>query len=248
MTMLLKASRLCFTHPHADDAQPSLEHATFTLERGALTLVLGENGSGKTTLLRVLAGLYEPDDGILEWEGHSSLRPILALVPQDPDHYIIGSLVREDLLLAIAPDDREAQARALSLARDFGLEEHLDAPVQALSYGQKKKLCLCSALAAQPQLLLLDEPFAGLDYPAALFMRRALARNKEQGITQVLVTHDLDLSADLADSCMVLHRGRLIRQDVPEAVYPHLAAYGVRPPCWWFTGGSAPLWDAQNAE
>lgn len=244
--MLIAASSLVFRHPGAE--RDALDTLSFSLEQGRLCCLAGVNGSGKSTLLAVLAGLFPPASGTLRVAGRelpqeaARLRGKVALVPQDPDRYILGSLVEEDLLLGIDALDDAARQRALSLADAFGLGGFLQQPVHTLSYGQKRKLCLASALAGGPELLLLDEPFSGLDHPASLAMRDILRRNKAAGLTQIVVTHDLDLVADLADTFLLLREGRLECLGDKDAVFPRLLAAGVRPPCSWFSGGSAPVW------
>lgn len=247
--MIAQAAHVFFRHPGAD--RDTLKDLSFAVREGELLCLLGVNGSGKSTLLALLAGLFPPASGELTVDGHRlpgqafRLRGSVALVPQDPDVYILGSLVEEDLLLGLDPDDEDARTRALGFARLFGLDEALDQPVHTLSYGQKRKLCLASALASRPRLMLLDEPFAGLDHPSATAMREALIRNRDAGLTQVVVGHDLDLMADVADSFMLLRDGEILATGAEEAVFPRLLGAGVRPPCWWFTGGG-PAWLRQE--
>ena len=249
--MLITASSLVFRHPGAE--RNALDALSFTLGQGRLCCLVGVNGSGKSTLLAVLAGLFPPASGTLRVAGctlpgeAARLRGKVALVPQDPDRYILGSLVEEDLLLGIDAQDNAAQERALDFACAFGLGDSLQQPVHTLSYGQKRKLCLASALAGSPELLLLDEPFAGLDHPASLAMRGILCRNKAAGLTQIIVTHDLDLAADLADMFLLLREGRLECCGDSAAVFPRLLAAGVRPPCSWFSGVPAPAWTEKTA-
>lgn len=237
---MIRAAGLSFRHRGA--GEDALRGLDFTVRDGDLICLAGRNGSGKSTLLGLLAGVYAPSSGSLELDAPEGRKAGVGLVPQDPDIYILGSLVEEDLLLALDPDDRAARDRALGLAERFGLEGLLGEAVHVLSYGQKKKLSLASALAAAPDLLLLDEPFAGLDYPAALAMREALAENKRLGLTQIVCEHDLDLVADLADAFLLLNSGRLVGAGEREAVFPLLEDNGVRPPCWWFSGKNSPLW------
>lgn len=243
--MSIAATNLSFRHPGASG--DTLKNLTFTVPQGECLCLLGVNGSGKSTLLALLAGLFPQASGDLTVAGSVlpreafKLRGTVALVPQDPDVYILGSLVEEDLCLGLERDDDAGKERALGFARLFGLGDILAQPVHTLSYGQKRKLCLASALAARPTILLLDEPFAGLDLPAAAAMREALARNKSAGLTQVVVGHDLDLMADIADSFMLLQGGELVVAGNANAVFPRLLEAGVRPPCWWFTGGG-PAW------
>lgn len=247
--MIITASNVSFRHPGA--GRDTLKNLSFAIRAGELLCLLGVNGSGKSTLLALLAGLFPQASGELTVAGTIlpreafKLRGDVALVPQDPDVYILGSLVEEDLLLGLENDDEAGKQRAIGFARLFGLGDVLSQPVHTLSYGQKRKLCLASALASRPKILLLDEPFAGLDHPAAMAMREALARNKAAGLTQVVVGHDLDLMADIADSFMLLKDGEIVIAGNGETVFPRLLASGVRPPCWWFSGGG-PAWLAKK--
>ena len=244
--MIIEAKNLTFRHPGAD--RDTLKELTFSVEEGECLCLLGVNGSGKSTLLAVLAGLLAQAEGELSVAGNElpreafKLRGKVALVPQDPDVYILGSLVEEDLFLGLDADDEEGRKRAVGFARLFDLGDQLQQPVHTLSYGQKRKLCLASALASRPRILLLDEPFAGLDHPATMAMREALSRNKGAKLTQVVVGHDLDIMADLADSFMLLKDGKILAHGDSDDVFPRLSANGVRPPCWWYTHGKSPLW------
>lgn len=241
---MIIAENLSYTYPYSE--APAVRDLVLNIPAGSLTCLLGNNGSGKTTLLHILAGLLKAE-GELRIMGRSfteaaeEIRNSLALLPQEPDLYILGSTVAEDLHLSLAPGDAASLARADELAGRFGLDRLLDRPVQTLSHGEKRKLCLASALAGEPRLLLMDEPLAGLDYPAALELRRLIMANKAQGITQVISLHDLEMLGDLADLCLVLRQGEAALAGRPEEIYPSLAGLGLKPPCWWRCGLPGPL-------
>ena len=260
---MIRVERLSFAYPDGGfqpgsgsgpDDGLALSDISLTLPASSLCWLLGVNGSGKSTLLSLLAGLFEPlggtialADGSPAYPGESARKKggqqglRAAFVPQNPDTYLMGATVREDLLLSTDPIGDGAQ-EAVALATELGLAPLLDRPVHALSYGQKRKLCLASALASGPELLLLDEPFSGLDHPSALVVRQVLARNRERGLLQVITGHTLDMAGDMADLFVVLQAGRLVCQGDGAAVFPRLASHGIRPPCWWYTGGQGPLW------
>ena len=246
---MIETENLNYTYPQ--NHAPSVRDLSLSIPEGALACLLGNNGSGKTTLLHILAGLLKAE-GALRILGRSfadgadEIRAALALLPQEPDLYILGSTVAEDLRLSSARDEAAALARAAELAGRFGLEALMDKPVHALSHGEKRKLCLASALAGAPRLLLMDEPFAGLDYPAALELRRILIANKAQGITQVVSLHDLELLGDVADLCLVLQDGGLALAGRPMEIYPRLAGFGLKTPCWWLCGRASPPVTAPN--
>jgi len=242
---MIRAEALSFAYPGGG---PALDAVSFALPRGALCGVVGANGSGKSTLLALLAGLFAPTDGALSVGGHAApagedaIRRLAALVLQDPDQQIIGATVEEDLLLGLSPGDAGRRAAAEALAARFGLSDR-DAPVHTLSLGSRRKLCIVTALRDAPELLLLDEPFAGLDYPAAREMRAILRANRAAGLTQVIAAHDLEPFADLADRWLVLDRGRLAATGATAEVFAELPRHGVRPPCSWIAGRGIEPWE-----
>ena len=220
-----------------------LANVSFSLPSGCILGLAGANGAGKSTLLALLAGIHAPQAGTILTDGSPAdpkrLRGFSALVMQEADLAIIGSTVEEDLLLGVEEERRE---EALTLAAGLGLGD-VGRPVQTLSYGQKRKLCLATAMLRRPRLLLLDEPFAGLDYPGVREMRRLIARNREAGLTQVVALHDLEPLADLADNWLVLRAGRQEALGAAAEVFPRLKELDVRPPCSWQTGLGLRPWD-----
>ena len=216
---------------------------------GKLVVLAGANGSGKSTLLAILAGLFAPGAGTVRVAGHSApgreraIRGAARLVLQDADLQMLGGTVAEDLFLGLAPDDAASRDTAMALARRFALDHCLDRPVHTLSHGQKRKLCLATALTAKPCVLLLDEPLSGLDFPAMREMRDILAQGRSQGLTQIVSAHDLEPLADLADRLAVLDKGRLVLFGPPTDVLDAARAHGVRPPCSWRHGRGLEDWD-----
>lgn len=244
---MIKSSNLSFCYPGS--TRDSLHDLNFTVPKGSLACLLGSNGSGKSTLLALLAGLYRPALGSLEVGGYPAdkqqreIRAICALVPQNPDLYLLGSTLREDLYLGLPPrqDKAEEKARAERICAAMGLGDLLDEPVQTLSFGQRRKASLASALMRRPALLLLDEPFSGLDFSAQLHLRSLLTKLRQQGTTQVIATHDLDMTGDLANSFFLLKDGLLFAKGTQKEVFPCLEKADVRPPCWWLHGACGPL-------
>lgn len=231
----------------------ALEGVDLEVPAGELLCLAGANGSGKSTLLALMAGLYAPGKGGLCLDGHASpgqedrIRRSAGLVFQEADLQILGSSPEEDLLLGMGTVTRENEAEKLDQARAmaarFGLEQKLQDPVQSLSYGQKRKLCLAAVLLADPAVILYDEPMSGLDYPAMREMRAILAANKANGLTQVVSAHDLEPVVDLADTLAVLHRGRLVLHGPPGDILDRVAEYDVRPPCSWRAGLGITPWE-----
>mgnify|MGYP000058220615 CR=1 FL=1 len=219
--------------------QSVVSGVSFHLEQGGLTVLAGANGSGKSTLLLLLAGLFAPREGSISIGGdvtpgqEKRVRARTGLLLQESELQILGTTVGEDMLLGSDPGEAENRRRAENLASRLGLLELWDSPVENLSGGQRRKLCLASLLMAEPEVLLFDEPFSGLDYPAVCELRRILADNAERGATQVVATHDLEPVLDLARDMLLMDRGEVVGQGPPETLLDRAAGHGVRPPCLW---------------
>lgn len=202
-----------------------------------LTLLAGANASGKSTLLRLLSGLIRPDRGVVRRTGGGEttaeeLRRMGRLVIQDADPQILGATVGEDVELGRAASNLGGRfsAEAEGLAERFGLRALWNAPVETLSFGQKKRLNLLNALLAGPELLLLDEPFEALDYPSARELRGFIAENRTAGVAQIISTHDLEPVFDLADRLVVIKDGLVVAQGKPDELVPDLSTWSVRTP------------------
>jgi biotin transport system ATP-binding protein len=223
----------------------AVAHVAFKLDKGQILGLVGPNGAGKSTLLALLAGLLPPSSGTLLIAGVDALRDgdavrrKTALVLQEADLTIIGTTIGEDICLGLPPERRD---EALDLAARLHLPDP-KTPVHTLSHGQKRKLCLATALLCRPELLLLDEPFAGLDYPGIREIRAMLQANQDNGLPQVIACHDLEPLADLADLWLVLSAGRQAAFGPAREIFPLLESLDVRPPCSWRAGLGILPWD-----
>ncbi|MCW2779382.1 MAG: transporter [Frankiales bacterium] len=189
-----------------------LDAVTAQLTAGRCTAVVGPSGAGKSTLLRLLDRLEEPTSGTVLLRGRPlreldvhDVRRRVGLVQQAP--VLLGATVLEDLSTGTAVDAHEA-ASLLERAGLPGMA--LDRTTTGLSGGEAQRLCLARALAVRPEVLLLDEPTSALDAVATADVERVVAALVADGLTAVLVTHDLAQAARLADDVLVLERGRLV--------------------------------------
>ncbi|QGY40596.1 ATP-binding cassette domain-containing protein [Pseudodesulfovibrio cashew] len=241
---MITLSNLDFQYPSGGGV---LSSVSLSVGRGELVGLVGANGSGKSTLLSLVAGLYSPSSGSLSVGGVESpgdekgIRARCRMVMQDADLQILGGTVEEDLLLGRRRTE-DAVAAAHTMAARFHLLDVWDRPVQTLSWGMKRKLCLAAALLDGPEVLLLDEPFSGLDYPGMTEMRRLLVESRDAGLTQLVSSHDLECMVDLVDALVVLDGGRVALAGPPEEVLDHVRDHAVRPPCSWSTGLGIKPW------
>jgi len=185
-----------------------LQHVSFTIDRGEFAALLGPNGAGKTTLFRGLLGLIPLRAGRVTWGFDRSATPP-GYVPQKEALDPIFPLTAYDVVLmgaaARVPPLRPVGRRRRALAADclarVGLEAARDEPFWALSGGQKQRVLIARALAVEPELLLLDEPTAGVDPGAEATIVDVIRRlNRDAGLTVILVSHHLRLVAEVVES------------------------------------------------
>ncbi|MGI6358695.1 MAG: energy-coupling factor ABC transporter ATP-binding protein [Bacillota bacterium] len=231
-------------HVYQDQTEVRAEGIPFQVEAGELVALIGATGTGKTTLFRHILGLLKPDEGEVRVLGRdpyadfAALRHQVSAVFQNPDEQIVGPTVYDDIALALRArrmDKREIEQRVLDVAERLGIEHLLTKIPHFLSGGQKQKVALAGALVVEPTLLILDEPFSGLDGRARCQLIGWLRNlNREQGTTVVFSTHDLDLVPELAERVYVLHHGHLVLCGTPAEVLSEaeaLRAVELEPPC-----------------
>jgi biotin transport system ATP-binding protein len=222
---------LNFSYPQRRSVLTDL---SFEVKGGEILGLVGTNGSGKSTLLDLMAGILVPDGGkiiLSGQQGTSHLRQKTALLPQNVDHWLLGETPREDLELAVGGDllqPADPSVSILDIAEQWGLLDILDEPVETLSVGQKKRLALASSLAGNPEVVLLDEPFSGLDWPASLTLLEDLARLPKGGVAVILATHDPQLVVNLVSHWLLLKPGAHLWAKGEEAT-ARFAEFGVRP-------------------
>ena len=197
----------------------ALADVSTTFAAGQVSAVLGPNGAGKTTLLGILSTLVPPSTGTVRW-GDVTLsrvteaRARIGYVGHDPGLY--GDLTaRENLtLFAELYGLAGAAARAEAMLARVGLADvAVDAPARTFSRGMSQRLALARALLHEPELLLFDEPSAALDPAGAAWLQTELRAERDAGRVVVLVTHDLDAAAAVAEHVVVLRRGRVAHDE-----------------------------------
>ena len=218
-------------HLYGGSDTPAMDGVDIKIKKGVKTVLLGANGAGKSTLFYHLNGIMKPMGGKVLAFGEPvgyrrkalmKLRSRIAVVLQNPDDQIFGQTVESDVRYGPAnlrlPDnevDRRVE-RALFLT---GLDDLRDRNTMQLSYGQRKRLTLAGALAMKPEVLIMDEPTAGLDPQMSLELRELADQLHDGGTTVVLSTHDVDLAYAWADELHVLRRGKLIYSGTSEGFF-----------------------------
>lgn len=212
---------------HYADGTCALDACSLTLRRGRRTAVLGANGAGKTTMFLHLNGILRPSSGQVFCEGSPldysrsgmrELRSRVGMVFQNPDSQLFSACVREDV--SFGPMNLGLESSVIRMRVDealqaVGMTECAEKPVHNLSYGQKKRVCIAGVLAMRPEVIVLDEPMAGLDATMQEELTVILERLHGSGITIVIATHDLDFAYGWANEVIVLQTGRLLAQGDP---------------------------------
>jgi heme exporter protein A len=188
---------------HSFGAIRVLDDVSFAVQPGHILAVFGPNGAGKTTLLKVLAGLIQPQGGRARVDGG---RRAIGWIGHQPQLYS-QLTVRENLRFWASLYDVRLPADLLAR---LGLEEHGDRPVRALSRGLVQRVAIARALIHDPTVLLLDEPFTGLDRIAAETLSRLLAQHAATGRASVLVTHNVEEGTGLATDIAFMRAGRFV--------------------------------------
>ncbi len=216
---------------YAGNDRLSLDGVDIRIRPGVKTAILGANGAGKSTLFYHFNGVFEPSEGTVYFDGQpisyrkkalKALRSRVSVVLQNPDDQIFGQTVEDDI--AYGPrnmklPEEEVSARVEEAIGLVGLENLRGRNTLQLSYGQRKRLALAGALAMRPEVLIMDEPTAGLDPQMALELMELAEQLHHNGTTVVISTHDIDLAYAWADEIHVLRKGKLIYSGDPEVFY-----------------------------
>lgn len=222
---ILTLTEVSYRYP---DGTPALSGCSLKIKQSARTAVLGANGAGKTTMFLHLNGILRPSSGQVCWKeapldysrsGMRQLRSRVGLVFQNPDSQLFSASVREDVSFGpmnLGLEPAEVRTRVEDALHVVGMTEAADKPVHNLSYGQKKRVCIAGVLAMRPEVVVLDEPMAGLDPPMQEELTMVLDRLHASGMTVIIATHDLDFAYGWADNVIVLQGGRLLATGSPE--------------------------------
>ena len=212
------------------DGTEALSDIHIQIRRGEFVGILGSNGSGKTTLLKVMDGLMKDFDGSSGLDGvdMKGLSPKdiyrkIGLVFQNPDDQLFATTVSEDVAFGpinMGVPKREIALRVEGALLAVGMEGYERKHIHHLSFGQKKRICIAGLLAMGHEILLLDEPTAGLDPMGEYKMMNLLTGlNREKEVTIVMATHSVDLIPLFLNRLFILSKGSVMRSGTPEDVF-----------------------------
>ncbi len=224
----------CLKHVYPDTTEIHICGLDFVVNRGERVVVLGGNGSGKTTLLYHILGLLAPDEGrvsvfdVNPAEQYSAVRERIGVLLQNVDDQILSPTVWDDV--SFSPRNygygkKEIRNMVEQVMDELGIRHLQDKICHYLSGGEKRKVALAGALVMRPELLILDEPFEGLDSRSRTELVTLLNKRNGEGMTIIMSTHDLNLVAGFADRVYVLAKGHgVITAGTPADIFLQVEA------------------------
>jgi ABC-2 type transport system ATP-binding protein len=200
---------------------PAVDDVSFAARRGEITGYLGPNGSGKSTTLKMIAGLIEPNEGEILLDGEPIARDRIrhrqrfGYVPEDSQLY--PHLTGEEYLEMVAQlrglPILKMREKIAGLLNVLSLYDDRHVPIASYSKGMRQKVLLAAALLHNPELVVLDEPFSGLDVTSALLLRTVIRELGARGRIVLLSSHELDVVEQVSSRVVILHKGRLVADD-----------------------------------
>ncbi len=219
-----------------DDKNLALKDVNISIKKDSVTAILGGNGSGKSTLFLNLNGVLTPTKGEVYFKDElikykskiiQQLRKKVGIVFQDPNDQLFSADVLSDISfgpLNLGMSDKEVAKEVEKVILQTGIQEYVNRPTHALSFGQKKRVAIAGVLAMKPEVIILDEPTAGLDPAGVSEILRLLIKLKEETkLTIVISTHDIDIVPLYCDYAYVLDHGQVLISGTSEELLTQVA-------------------------
>jgi len=206
----------------------ALDDVSLLIKDGSCTIIAGANGCGKSLLMSIIAGLEEPTSGTVK----TSAKP--GLVFQEADAQILGETPAEDI--AFGPRNmklkkEEIKSRIEYALTETGLKEKAGFPARSLSGGEKRRLAAAGIIAMNSKIIIFDEPYANLDFPGVRQVNRLFQKLINEGVTLIILTHELEKCMALASHFIVLSGGKKVFDGEPEeALLQDLESWGIHHP------------------
>ena len=197
----------------------ALDNVSFTVNDGDIFAFIGHNGAGKTTLIKSIVGIHDFDEGDILIDGMSikerpvECKKLMAFVPDNPETYEhMKAIDYINFICDMYDTDTETREKNIKkYAKLFEMEEKLGDTIDSYSHGMKQKIVLISALAHDPKILIMDEPFVGLDPKAVFDMKEVLNEMTKEGKTIFYSTHILDVAEKLCTRVAIIKQGKLVK-------------------------------------
>lgn len=215
----LSTENLSFTYP---DGTRALKNINIEIEKGEKVAIIGPNGAGKSTLFSHFNGLTEPTSGCVKIEGKAisfekdellKVRQKVGIVFQDPNDQLFAPTVKEDIAFGpmnLGLSYGEVEKRVEDALKMVGMENYEDKTPHHLSGGQQKRIAIAGIIAMKPEIMILDEPTAGLDPDGVEKVLNIMNQLNKEGMTLIISSHDIDMISKYADKIFILYNGEII--------------------------------------
>jgi energy-coupling factor transport system ATP-binding protein len=207
----------------------AIEDINLEIYEGEVLAIIGSNGAGKTTLIKHMNGLLKPTIGDVYVEGLNTKNVTVAelsrkvgIVFQNADYQLFAQTVYDEIAFALKNfgfEEEEIKKRVDNVLEYFSLKQYVENSPLLLSGGEKKRVALASVLVYDPKVLILDEPTIGLDFVQKKNLKNLISNMKNRNKTIIIVTHDLDFVAEIAERVVVMKNGRILRIDSSREIF-----------------------------
>lgn len=214
---LLEVKNLSFGY---NKGQQTLKNVSLSVKKGEMVSIVGRNGAGKSTFSKLVCGFEDPNQGEIFFEGQDLLKENIRsrakkidYVMQNPNQMISKTMIYDEVALGLqksGKSEEEIRAKVEETLKICGLYPFRNWPISALSFGQKKRVTIASVLVQDPKLIILDEPTAGQDFKHYTEIMEFLRGLNEQGVTVIMITHDMHLMLEYTPRALVFSDGQLI--------------------------------------
>lgn len=225
----IDVNEMCYTY---EEGTVALDKLNFRAEKGKITGIIGANGAGKSTLFLCLNGVMKPLSGEVDilnervkydTKGIAKLRQKVGIVFQDPDNQLFSADVYRDIsfgAINLGLSEEETRNRVEQAMQSTDIAHLKDKPTHALSFGQKKRVAIAGVLVMRPEILILDEPTAGLDPQGVSdILKLCKQLQKDYGMTIIVATHDMDTIPLFCDYVYLISQGKMITQGTYKEVF-----------------------------
>jgi energy-coupling factor transport system ATP-binding protein len=218
--IILELKNIKFKYNNKKD---TLNDISFKIHKGEMISIVGRNGAGKSTISKLICGFYKPSSGEILFEGRNIAKDTIkeraekiGMVMQNPNQMISKTMIFDEVALGLkvrGVSEEEIKERVFETLRICGLYEMRNWPISALSFGQKKRVTIASILVINPEIIILDEPTAGQDFRHYTEIMEFLCELNKQGVTIIMITHDMHLMLEYTNRAIVLSEGVKLMDD-----------------------------------
>ena len=227
---VLTVEELCFGYTPEKE---NLSDISFSVSQGEMVSIVGKNGAGKSTLAKLLCGFVKQDNGIITLKGtdlaNHTIKEracFIGYVMQNPNQMISKPMIFDEVAMSLrlkGLPEEEVKEKVYKSLKICGLYQFRNWPINALSYGQKKRVTIASILVQEPEIIILDEPTAGQDFRHYTEIMEFLRELNERGITVLMITHDMHLMLEYTERSLVFSEGHMIADTTPAKLFSDTA-------------------------